>query len=170
MLWKTNIQETVEPYYHRLSVKWLQNPKQHKEGLKFWILQVSCSPLSCVIRVSFQGCRVGFHLPAGAVGYSAMSPWAMRTAPCSTFCLLHQLGWSPVMLIGLVIFLHKYFLSLRCYSAVLWQKTLIDFAWTPSVPCVLESLLALVSQGNDCLSTDTITAVYFGNKSLRRRL
>lgn len=94
----------------------------------------------------------------------------MRTALCSTFCLLHQLGWSQVMLIGFVIFLHKYFLSLCCYSAVLWQKTWIGFAWTPPVFCALESVLALMSQGNDCLSTDTITAVYFGNKLLRRRL
>lgn len=118
----------------------------------------------------FQMYPVGFQLPASAAGYSTMSPWAMDAGRCSTFCLPHRLCWSWVILIGLVISLYKYFLSLCCYSAVLWLKILMGFAWTPPAFCVLESLLILVSQGSNCLRTDTITAAYFGNKSLRRRL
>lgn len=99
--------------------KMAKNPKQHKESIKFWILQVSSSPLSCVTGVSFQECQVAFHFPARPVGYSTVSPWAIHTVPWSSFFLPHQLGWSQVMLIGLVIFLYKYFLSLYCYSPVL---------------------------------------------------
>lgn len=142
--------------------KMAKTPKQHKEGIKSWILHMSCSPRSCVIGVSFQGCQAGFHLPA------SVSPAVTHTVPCSTFCLLCQLGRSRVKLVGLVIFFIR--VSLCCNSAVLWQKTLTGFAWTPPVPCVLEGLLALVSQGNRCLSIDTVTAVYCGNKWLRRRL
>lgn len=46
-------------------------------------------------------------------------------------------------LIDLILSLHKYFIFLFYYLllgtaaiAVLWQKILIGFAWTPSAPCV----------------------------------
>lgn len=114
--------DLVEPCYHCFFCKMAKNAKRHWEGTKFWILQVSCSPLSCVTGLSFQRCQVGFYLLARAIGYSPVSPWAIHMVPWSSFFLPHQLGWSQAMLIALVIFLHQCFLSLHCYSSVLWQR------------------------------------------------
>lgn len=136
--------------------KMAKTPKQHKEGNKFWILHMSCSPRSCVIGVSFQGRQVGFHLPA------SVSPWITHTVPCSTFRLPCQLGWPRVMLIGLLIFLHTFSFSLLIFSSVMTENT----AWVCLNTCGSLCVGKVISTGVSIVLVESLFKYWHNHCSL----